>query len=212
MTNTSTLIAQLSSEAKAAKQLRSPRYWSVRLIAVLAIYGIGAQLFLGFRPDLAVLWAQPLFAAEILLLSLLLLTSIVASVLAMYPDSYQKPKFLTLPYAVFFVLAILLGFEVTQAPQLSLLMTGHEMECAMCIAMVAMVPSALMFGVLRKGATVHPVRAGSYAALAASAIGCLTLRLAEADASLMHLISGHYLPTLLFAVVGAVIGKWALKW
>lgn len=212
MTDTATLISQLSSEAAAPTASRSPRYWGVRLVAVLAIYGIAAQLFLGFRPDLATLWEQPLFAAEILLLSLLLITSMVASVIAMYPDSYQKPKFLTLPYAVFFVLAILLGFEVTQAPQLSLLMTGHEMECAMCIAMVAMVPSALMFVVLRKGATVRPVRAGSYAALAASAIGCLTLRLAEADASLMHLISGHYLPTLLFSVVGAVIGKWALKW
>lgn len=212
MTDTATLIAQLSSEAAAPTASRSPRYWGVRLVAVLAIYGVGVQLFLGFRPDLATLWAQPLFAAEIMLLALLLIASVLASILAMYPDSYQRATLLRLPYLAFFLLVILLGFEVAQAPQISLLMTGHEMECALCIAMVAVLPSALLFILLRKGATIHPLQAGAFAVLAASAIGCLTLRLAEADASLMHLISGHYLPTLLFAAMGAVVGKWALKW
>lgn len=213
MTDTSTLIARLSSDAAAPTAVCTPRYWAVRLVAVLAAYGIGLQLFyLGFRPDLATLWSQPLFVAEILLLALVICTSILAGILAMYPDSYQRPKLLVLPYLAFALLVLLLGFELTQAPATALSMTVREMECATCIAMVSIFPSALMFAVLRKGATIHPFRAGSFAVLTASAMGCLGLRLEEVDGSLMHLVISHYLPTLVFAVVGAVIGKRLLRW
>ncbi|MFZ4541309.1 MAG: NrsF family protein [Rickettsiales bacterium] len=212
MMDTSTLIAQLSSEAAASK-LRSPRYWAVRLAAALAVYGVGLQVFyLGFRPDLATLWSQSLFVAEILLLTLVICSSILAGILAMYPDSYQRPKLLALPYFVFALLVALLGYELLKAPAISLPMTAREMECATCIAMVSIFPSALMFGMLRKGATIHPLRAGSFAVLAASAMGCLGLRLEEVDGSLMHLVVSHYLPTLVFAIAGAFIGRHLLRW
>ena len=80
------------------------------------------------------------------------------------------------------------------------------MDCALCIGSVAMLPSLLLFGILRRGATVRPMQAGIFAVLAASAIGCLTLRLSEANDSLAHLLLWHYLPTLIFAALGAVIG------
>lgn len=213
MTDTATLIAKLSSEAATPAPSRSPRYWGVQLVAVLAAYGIGLQMFyLGIRPDLATLWSQPFFAAEILLLALVIGTSILAGILAMYPDSYQRPKLLMLPYLAFALLVLLLGFELAQTPAMALPMTAREMECASCIAMVSIFPSAIMFAVLRKGATIHPLRAGSFAVLTASAMGCLGLRLEEVDVSLMHLVISHYLPTLAFAIAGAVIGKYLLRW
>ena len=94
MTDTETLIARLSSEAISSKPVRSPRYWVVRLLAVLVVYGVGTQLCLGLRPDLAMQISRPFFAGEIALLVVLLLTSAIASVFAMYPDAYQKPKLL----------------------------------------------------------------------------------------------------------------------
>lgn len=212
--NTETLIARLSSEVQTIKPVRTPGYWSVRLIAVLVIYGIGAQAFLGFRTDLAMQFTRPLFVLEIALLVSLLIVSCIASVLSMYPDAYQKPGLLTLPYGVFL---LLLGVVVSQLfmPQdarMMILPDAFSMECAICIAAVALIPSALIFVLLRKGASVRQFQAGSFAVLAASAIGCLTLRLAEANDSLLHMAVGHYLPTLLFAALGAVIGKWLLKW
>jgi hypothetical protein len=48
--------------------------------------------------------------------------------------------------------------------------------------------------------------------LAASGVGCLTLRLAELNDSIEHLLQWHYVPTLLFAAGGAMIGKWLLRW
>jgi hypothetical protein len=69
-----------------------------------------------------------------------------------------------------------------------------------------------MFVLLRKGASIRQLQAGSFAVLTATAIGCLTLRLSEENDSIMHLLQWHYLPTLLFAALGALAGKWLLKW
>ncbi len=216
MSNTADLIASLSAEAKPTKNLRAPAYWAWRLLAVLAVYGVGCQIFLGLRPDLVAQLTRPLFALETLLLALLLMSSAVAAVLAMYPDAYQKPQLLKLPYIIFATLAGVLAFPLWMPTDPHMVMPEgvdvHAMECAICIASVALIPSALIFALLRKGASVRPFHAGAFAVLAASAIGCLTLRLAEPNDSIMHLVQWHYVPTLLFAALGALAGKWLLKW
>jgi hypothetical protein len=112
MSNTADLIASLSAEAKSTSKVRAPSYWSIRLLAVLTIYAIGCQLFLGLRADLPLQLVRPLFALETLLLTLLLLTSAIAATLAMYPDVYQRPGFLKLPYIVFALLAMLMCFQL----------------------------------------------------------------------------------------------------
>lgn len=216
MTNTLDLIASLSSEAVPARKVRAPSYWAVRLLAVLMIYAIGCQFFLELRPDLLTQFARPFFVAEILLLAVLLAGSAIASVLAMYPDAYQKPRLLSLPYVVFGALAILLGFQLVMPQDVRMLTPEgpgvHAMECAICIASVALIPSALIFALLRMGASVRQLQAGSFAVLTASSVGCLTLRLAEANDSIMHLVQWHYMPTLAFAALGALAGKWLLRW
>jgi hypothetical protein len=215
MKDTQTLIDRLSGDATSPKALRSPHYWVGRLLAVLAAYGIAAQLFLGLRPDLTMQFTRPFFDAEVGLLAALLMTSALASVLVMYPDAYQKPKLLKVPYIVFIMLVGLVIFQIFMPLDTRMVMPtpgAHAMECAICIGAVSLVPSALIFALLRKGASVHQFQAGAFAVLAATAIGCLTLRLAEANDSMMHLVSWHYLPTLLFTILGAYIGKYLLRW
>lgn len=216
MNNTSDLIASLCAEATPVKKVRTTSYWTKRLLAVLAIYAIGCQLFLGLRPDLGMQFTRPLFVLETVLLTVLLLTSAITSVLAMYPDAYQKPQLLKLPYAFFVLLVGLVGFQLLMPVDTRMVMPEgagvHAMECAICIASVALIPSALIFALLRKGASIRQFQAGTFAVLTASSIGCLTLRLAEANDSIMHLVQWHYVPTLLFAAVGALAGKWLLRW
>ena len=215
MTDTQTLIDRLSGDTALPRALRSPRYWVVRVLAVLAVYGVAAQLFLGLRPDLIMQFTRPLFGIEIGLLTGLLLTSVLASILAMYPDACQKPKLLKLPHITLLLLAGFMGFQLFMPLGGRLVMPqpgAHAMDCAICIGAVALIPSAFIFALLRKGASVCQLQAGSFAVLAATTIGCLTLRLAEPNDSIIHLVSWHYLPTLLFAALGAFIGKYLLRW
>lgn len=214
--DTNELIAKLSKEGPLKTASRSPAYFGIRLIAVLAAYALGAQFYLGLRPDIAVQITRLLFTVEILLLAALIFSSTVAAVFAMYPDLHQKPWMLKTPYAVFGALVALVLFQLFFMPVDPRMVFpppgGHAMQCTLCIAAVSLVPSALIFGLLRKGASVHPFHAGSFAILAATGIGCVALRLAEANDSLIHLTEWHYLPTLLFAALGASIGKRLLKW
>jgi hypothetical protein len=219
MTQTPDLIAQLTTQlsapAASSRKTRTPSYWGRWLLVILGAYALGAQAALGFRPDLAAQLSRPLYISEILLLALLLFSSGAASVLAMYPDAYQKPKLLKLPYGLFFMLLCLVAFQLLLPLDARMVMPGphaHGMECAVCIASVALLPAALLFAIMRKGASVRQWQSGAVAVLAASAIGCLTLRLAEMNDSLLHLAAWHYLPTLLFATLGALAGKAFLKW
>lgn len=212
--NTAELIIRLSQEAPKPR-LKSPAYYGWRLGIVLAVYGLGVQFFLHLRPDLLTQLIRPAFALEIILLVLLTVSSSAAAVFSMYPDMHQKHWALNVPYVLFFVLVTFITSQVLMPLDIRMVIPapgGHAMECALCIAAVSLVPSALIFGVIRKGASVHPLRAGSFAVLAASSIGCLTLRLAEENDSLVHLTQWHYLPTLIFGILGALIGKVLLKW
>lgn len=215
MTDTETLIDRLSDDINLKTELRSPAYWGRRLVTVLTIYGVGVQAISGLRPDLFAQFTRPLFAAELLLLLALLLTSVLACVFSMSPDAYQKPRYLNAPYVVFGLFAVLVGVQLFLPPGIGAVIPppgGHGVECTISIASIALIPSTLIFVLMRRGATVLQARAGTFAVLSASAVGCLTLRLAEANDSLPHLICWHYLPTVLFAAIGAYVGKLLLKW
>lgn len=213
--DTQALIARLSREAPPKPELRPPAYFALRLIAVLVVYVLGTQFCLGVRPDIAVQLVRPMFVLEAALLAMLTVSGTLAAILAMYPDAYRRAWMFRLPYAIFLLLVALIVAQLFAPADVRMVIPppgGHAMKCALCIAATSLIPAALMFGLLRKGASVHPLKAGSFAVLAASGLGCLTLRLSEVNDSLMHLISWHYLPTLLFAAAGAVLGRYLLRW
>jgi hypothetical protein len=215
MRDTSEIIRQLSSETVSRQRIRTPGWWGTWLVVVLLIYGVISQLCLGLRPDVMTQAARPLFILEMLILGLVLLASTAASILIMYPDAYQKRFFLSVPYGLYALLVSVMAIQLFLPPYPTMAIQDthvHGMECALCIASLALLPSALLFAVIRKGASVHLLRAGFYAVLASSAMGCLTLRLAEANDGIVHLLTWHYIPTLLFAMIGAAAGKWLLKW
>lgn len=211
MTRIESVIEQLVNQAGVVKPLPGPHYWIIRIIAVLAIYGSGIQYFLGLRADIAGQMLRPFFVAEIVTLLALTVISAIAAIYALYPDAYQRAIWLKLPFIVFAVLVVLLGVQFFVPLDLPA-KGSHTMECALCIACVAILPATILFMVLSKAVSVRPLTAGLLAVLTAAAVGCLTLRLAEVNDSLSHLIIWHYIPMVFFAAFGALIGKFLLKW
>lgn len=215
--NTQDLIDTLSHKTAPAKALKPPLWWGFVLIVILSLYAVGLLSFLGIRDDLAVQLTRPLFVIEFLLLVTLILSSSWASILSMYPDLYQRKFLFNVPYVIFGALALLTLFQIIFMPYdprmaIPELEGLHGMECAICIAAVSIIPAALLIAVQRQGACVYPMKAGSFAVLAAASLGCLLVRIEEANDSLMHLATWHYLPTLLFAACGAALGRFFLKW
>lgn len=210
---TEELIAKLSNE-QSKKTLKTPSYYASCLLVTLILYAIFIQFYLGLRSDLSLQLLRKSFLLEIFLLASLSLTSAIASILLIYPDHYQKKILIKIPN---FLLAITISFITLQLllPSESLTLitaNSHNIECSICIAAVSIIPSLLIFNLIKKGAATNFKKAGFFAILTTTSIGCITLRLAENNDSAMHLLVWHYLPTLLFSCLGALVGKYFLKW
>lgn len=215
MVDTKQLIQDLSAEAKPVKLVRPQRYAAI-LLALLSIYAICAQCWLeGFRSDLAMQLMRPLFLVELLLLAAMLVSSSFASVYAMLPDGAQHKTLMRLPYIFSGGMLTLVLFQLFLPNDVRMIMSdasSHTHECTMYIAFSSLLPAVLIFGLLRKGASVMPMQAGLLAVIAAVSVGAITLRLAEANDEIMHLLSWHYLPSIFFASLGALLGRYLLRW
>lgn len=215
MVDTKQLIEQLSAEAVPVRVMRPQRYVLVLLI-VLLTYAVCAQCWLeGFRADIATQLARPLFLLELLLLVAMLVSSSVAAAFAMLPDIGQRKRLMQLPYILSGGLFLLVLFQLFMPPDARMVMAdtnSHTHQCTQYIAVTSLLPAVLMFGLLRKGASIMPLQAGFIAVIAAVSVGAITLRLAEPNDQITHLIAWHYVPSLFFASLGALLGRYLLRW
>jgi len=215
MVDTKQLIQNLSAEAKPVKLIRPQRY-ALLLLALLSIYAVCAQCWMvGFRFDLSTQLARPLFMVELLLLVAMLVSASVASVYAMLPDGAQRKTLMRSPYIFSSGMLALVMVQLFLPQDARMVManaTSHTHECTMYIAFSSILPAILTFGLLRNGASVMPMQAGLLAVIAAVSVSAITLRLAEANDEIMHLLTWHYLPSLFFASLGAVLGRYLLRW
>lgn len=214
MNSVDDIIADLARETnEGVAPLPRPSFWIVRLLVVFAAYGTGTVLFLEPRPDLSSRLMNPWYAAEIFALTALATGSLAAAIASMFPDNYQRRSWFVLPYLLATVLLMLLGAEAMFAPAATALSSEHHtLQCTICITCLAIIPSLLLFYIIARGASIHPLHAGAMTVLASGTLGCLALRLAEANDDISHLMLFHYLPIFLLSALGAYLGKKMLSW
>jgi hypothetical protein len=137
-----------------------------------------------------------------------------------YPDLKQKKHVITIPMTLCVCLVLLGAIQLIALPTptevlpevAQFLALNHTIECTLAIALVSALPGILLFALVRRGASVKPGLAGSYIVMASASFGALTLRLAESNDSLAHLLCWHYLPVVVVFFIGAELGKRLFKW
>lgn len=215
MVDTKQLIESLSSEVKPIKVIR-PRHYGALLLVLLLIYAIITQFFLsGFRADIAMQMADSLFILELIILVSIFISASVASVYAMLPDACERKILMRLPYvfSISMLGLLVVQFFLQYEPQTALLKPAyHTHECTEYIVFVAILPAILIFSLLRKGASLIPMQAGVFVIMVAVSVGAITLRLAEDNNDIMHLIMWHYLPSIFLAITGTLLGRYLLRW
>jgi hypothetical protein len=213
MTNTNDLIQALSAQVTPVKRLR-PRRYAIFLLLLLFIYAFCAQCWLdGLRSDLLLQLTRPLFIVELLMLLAMLTSASIAAVYAMLPDRARQKTMMRLPYVFSAGMFVLVIIQLLLPPDARMVMNGlNTHECTLYIALSSSLPAVLIFVLLRKGASVMPMQAGLLALIASVSVGAITLRLAEANDDMIHLLSWHYLPSIFFASLGALIGRFLLRW
>lgn len=165
----------------------------------------------GLRPDLMSKLNEPWFAAEIAVLTVILIATTLSAALLSFPDLHQMRRVAFAPGLIFalFLLVIYFSWSADHPPAPPPI---HTYECTLCIILVALLPAAWTFYEMRKNASTHFMLAGGIALLSALSIGALWLRLHETNDSIAHVIEWHYLPMIGFGIVGMWLGKRLLKW
>lgn len=214
--NTEELIKKLSKEQN-KNILQAPSYYIKNLSILMLIYAIFMAVVAGVHKNIFSYLQNPFLIAELTGLIFITIFSIVGGVFSLYPDNFQNNSKISRPIKSFlgFLMIIMTycGYEfIKEAEILFRHLPSHNIECSLSIMGMSVLPSALMFFIINKGATTNSLSAGFYSVLASSALSGFILRLAEADASLFHVLIWHYIPIFLFSTCGAFLGKWLLKW
>lgn len=205
------LVASLSRRAAPVKPAAHPLRLGLRWLLLAFAYLLVSLLISGVRADLLHQLQQPLFAAEVILLLVLLVSTAFSAAVLSFPDLHQQPRIAYAPAAVMalFVLIMLLAWHNDNPPAP---LPQHSFECTLSILLLSFLPSVAIFYAVSRFASTHQRASGSMAMLFAFSIGALWLRLYEATDSIIHLIEWHYLPMLAVGVAGLWLGRVLLKW
>lgn len=211
--NTDQLIDKMVAEG-AQKPLPHPikqiLFWTLGAFIYLAAF----CLFLGFRGDIAVKLAEPLYIAELIFMSLAALSAACAAVYLSRPDCGQMPwvKYIPFGFIILWSVAAFLGFENFGGLQIVDIANQYNIDCPLTIFLFSLPPGIAMFLLVRKGAPMQLYWAGIMAALSVTAFAYVGMRLVEMNDNPAHLIFWHALPVMIMSIAGMLAGKYTLRW
>jgi hypothetical protein len=211
MGNIEELIDKLAQDAVTVRPAHHPIVLSLEWMAVAVFYLAVSLMLSGLRPDLMLKLHEPWFVAEIAMLVCIFVATSLSAALLSFPDMHQMRRVAFAPVITFalFVLVMFLAWLADNPPAP---LPIHNFQCTIGITLLSLLPAAWIFYVMRKFASTHYHLAGCCALLFAFSIGAIWLRLYEINDSIMHVIQWHYLPMIVFCIVGLWLGKVMLKW
>ena len=211
MENIDELIDKLARDAAPVKPAHHPFMLSIEWMVAAMLYLAAAMMISGVRHDLLLKLHDPWFAGEIAALTSVFISTSLSAALLSYPDLHQKHRLAFAPVVSFaiFILVMLFAWHADSPPAP---LPVHSFECTLSITLLSVLPAVWIFFVMRKFASTHSHWAGGIAFLFAFSIGALWLRLYEQNDSITHVIEWHYLPMIIFGLIGMWLGKALLKW
>lgn len=210
---TDRLIAVLAADANVAPRRIAP----VLALALLAALPLSVALFmsiLGMRPDVRTAMHDPFFDLKFVVTLTLAFAAIVVSLHLARPETSFGGWgwLLLLPVAV---IAIGIAAEMTvphQRPWLARLIGNNAMACMASIPLFALPFLAAALLALRRGAPAHPALAGMTAGLLAAGLGATLYASHCADDSPLFVLVWYSLATAFVAALGALAGRYVLRY
>lgn len=211
--STEKLISSLSS-----KLPRKTNTWSINLqycfwvITSLSMTYLNFKVFgLKIRPE--ILSNNPMIPYEVIFLGILILLSSFSAILLSRPDRGEQFRFI--PLVTLLLWGILFTWALASGPgfQFSGSFTEYLMSaCFRSVFYLGLLPTIVLFALVRWGATTKQAWASAMVALAGAGIGFLAMRVECPYQEPFHLIFSHMLPSVLLVAIGILIGKKILVW
>jgi hypothetical protein len=205
---TENLIHELATRGQPIPRIERPfvRFLRWALFATLCVVA-GVAAF-GLRPDAGPAVRSPTFLLLAVLTLALGTSSALSAFMMSVPDRVQ-PWLFAVPATV---LALGLGVLAGDVVSAGSPRAGDGITCVGKILALALLPSALLFHMLRKAAPLRLGGVGALAALSAVATGALGAQFMCRHDGPLHILLWHYVPVVLLSGVGILLGRLLLKW
>lgn len=209
---TEDLIQTLAQDAT-VQRLPHPGFRAMIWLAISTAYIAGFVAVVGLRPDIAVQLADPRFLVEV---GAAYMTSMMAAAAAFCAGCPGRPiweRYAPVPFLIVWLASLGEGcwrdWVRSGSDGLTL---QPDFICFPLILAISIVPTLLIFIMIRRAAPIAPIATTGLATLAAGSLAAVALRLFHAqDASLMVLV-WQFGSVALLAGLGALFGPSLLRW
>lgn len=212
---TNDLISRLVEDVESTTPMQKPLNDFFIGLAASLFFLIILSILLGIRPDIIQKFTETTYLLELLFS---FITAIVAGIATMWlalPDVRQQSwirwaPFIPLAALVIVNLKIYYSADWQWSSQESGLNSG--IACATHFFLYAIVPGAVYFFLLKRGASTKCCWAGSTALLSVSSMAYFSLRIIEPADHIIHILYWHWIPLFLIPLAGMMAGKVLLRW
>jgi hypothetical protein len=211
---TEELIQRLVADASPVRPLR-PLAARVAGWFVVAVASLGlVMLMMGVRRELGDGADRLDFALEAALLVFTAISAAVGALAVSIPGAAADARIRWLPVILAILCVVAAAGEIVYASVIGA-PTGRltfAWHCVYKTTSVAALPGLLLFVMVRRGAPLHAAWAGLLAITAAAAMGVLGANIICPTDRPVHMLLWHVLPLMLFAALGAALGRRLLRW
>lgn len=210
---TEDLIKSIARSSEPVTRLRHPiaraLLWFMGALAYAAI----VAALLGLRPDVFERLSETRFLVEIAATALTSMMAAAAAFCAGCPGRPLWERFAAVPFLALWIASLGQGCwqDWLRLGSAGLVLVP-DLVCLPFIAIVSLLPAAVMVLMIRAGAPIAPITTTGLGALAAGALSATVLRLTHLpDASIMVLV-WQFGSVALLAAVSAAFGGKLLRW
>jgi hypothetical protein len=205
---TDKFIHLLAEKSAPVKPLAAPlRRIVPAFLGAFFCVAIGVAL-IGLRTDLdEAVWEFSFIAQALAAVGLAGLSAISAFLMSV--PGRSGPWVRTVPFVTVGIWLLVIVVEVLSGGESS---RGFHFTCMRDIMVLAVIPGAYLFFMLKRAAPLDLERTGIFAALAAGSLGALGVQFICHEHRLIHMLLWHYLPVMGVGILGAWLGRRLLRW
>ncbi|MBX9466230.1 MAG: DUF1109 family protein [Aquamicrobium sp.] len=188
------------------------RTWLLCVTAGFVLAAVVFAILLGPRPDFQAVLSTVRFPLKFLLVAILL-ASTIPLVQALVRPGARPPMWAALAGPAAAALAVLVELSVLpREAWLSSWIGTNLWVCLTYIPLIGLGPLAIMILALRKGAPTRPVLTGAMAGVVAGGVAAMFYAAHCTDDSPLFVAAWYSVAIGILAALGAVAGRFALRW
>lgn len=210
---TDDLIARLSADLRPVRPMALQRLLIGATIASTIVAIVAMNMWLGMRPDLDTAMATMNFWTKFgYTLSVAVLGGVATMALARPDGHIRWPWFAALSLLGLLVVGAFIQLAAAPDDMMPLIMGGTSLVCPWRIVVLGLPVLLAAILALRRMAPANPTVAGFAAGIMAGGTGAWVYSFACAENGMMFLALWYTLGILIVGVLGAVLGRFLLRW